>query len=70
LSNVPHRHAVLTIPDVLWDVVQPNRFLLKSVIDAAIAAINDTISRKHRNERLVAGAVVVLHFFKLFIIKN
>ena len=32
-------------------------------MDAAIAAINDTISHKHRNGRLTAGAVVVLHPF-------
>ena len=32
-------------------------------MDAAIAAINDTISRKHRDGRLTAGAVVVLHPF-------
>lgn len=32
-------------------------------MDAAIAAINDTISSKYRNRRLVAGAVVVLHPF-------
>lgn len=32
-------------------------------MDAAIAAINDTISHKHRNGRLMAGAVVVLHPF-------
>jgi hypothetical protein len=63
LFNVPHRHAVLTIPDVLWFVVRENRFLLKVLMDAAIAAINDTISYKHRNGRLVAGAVVVLHPF-------
>ena len=29
----------------------------------AIAAINDTISYRHRNGRLTAGAVVVLHPF-------
>jgi hypothetical protein len=63
LFNVPHRHAVLTISDVLWSVVRENRFLLKVLMDAAIAAINDTISYKHRNGRLVAGAVVVLHQF-------
>ena len=33
------------------------------LMDAAIAAIDDTISRKHRNGRLTAGAVVVLHPF-------
>jgi hypothetical protein len=32
-------------------------------MDAAIVAINDTISYKHRNGRLAAGAVVVLHPF-------
>ena len=32
-------------------------------MDAAIAAINDTISHKRRNGRLTAGAIVVLHPF-------
>nr|QNO57136.1 hypothetical protein BDIJAAHH_00009 [Methanosarcinales archaeon ANME-1 ERB7] len=32
-------------------------------MDAAIAAINDTISYKHRNGRLTAGAIVVLQPF-------
>jgi hypothetical protein len=63
LFNVPHRHAVLTIPDVLWPIVRNNRFLHKILMDAAIAAINDTISYKHRNGRLTAGAIVVLHPF-------
>lgn len=27
LFNVPHRHAVFTIPDALWHVVRNNRFL-------------------------------------------
>ena len=44
-------------------VVRNNRFLLKVLMDAAITAINDTISHKHRNGRLTAGAVVVLHPF-------
>jgi uncharacterized Zn finger protein (UPF0148 family) len=63
LFNVPHRHAVLTIPDVLWTIVRANRFLHKVLMDAAIKAINDTISYKHRNGRLLAGAIVVLHPF-------
>ena len=63
LFNVAHRHAVLTIPDVLWGFVRQNRFLLKVLMDAAIEAINETISYKHRNGRLLAGAIVVLHPF-------
>ncbi len=34
LSNVHHRHAVLTIPNVLWHSVRNNRFLLKVLMDA------------------------------------
>ena len=63
MFNVPHRHAVLTIPDVLWPVILQNRFLQKVLMDAAIEAINDTISYKNRNGRLLAGAIVVLHPF-------
>jgi hypothetical protein len=39
LFNVPHRHAVLTIPDVLWSVVRENRFLLKVLMDAVEALL-------------------------------
>ncbi len=63
MFNVVHRHAVLTIPDLLWGFVRKNRILLKVLMDAAIVAINDTISFKHRNGRLLAGAIVVLHPF-------
>jgi len=63
LFNVPHQHAVFTIPNTLYPIVRNNRLLLKVLMDAAIAAINDTISYKHRNGRLTAGAVVVLHPF-------
>lgn len=63
MFNVPHRHAVLTIPDALWLIVRDNRFLLKVLMDAAIQAINDTISHKYRNGDLTVGAIVVLHPF-------
>jgi hypothetical protein len=43
--------------------VSSNRFLHKVLMDAAIKAINDTISYKHRNRRLFAGDIVVLHPF-------
>ena len=63
MFNVPHRHAVLTIFNVLWPIVLQNRFLQKVLMDAAIEAIHDTISYKNRNGRLLAGAIVVLHPF-------
>ena len=51
LFDVPHRHAVFTISDALWPIVRKNSFLQKVLMNAAIAAINDTISRKHRTHR-------------------
>ena len=51
LFNVPHQHAVLTIPDVLWPIVRRNCFQHTILMDAAIAAINDPISYKHRTHR-------------------
>ena len=63
MFNVPHRHAVLTIPKMLRFTVEQNRSLLKVLMDAAIEAINDTISLKYRNGQLRAGAIVVLHPF-------
>ena len=56
MFNVPHRHAVLSISNVLLPIVLQNRFLQKVLMDAAIEAINDTISYKNRNGRLLAGA--------------
>jgi hypothetical protein len=63
LFNVPNWHAVLTIPNALWPIVRRCRFLQRVLMDAVIAAINDTISHKNRNRRLTAGAVVMLHPF-------
>jgi len=34
-------------------------------MDAAIVAINDTISYRHRGGRLTAGVIVVLHTYFL-----
>ncbi len=58
-----HYSMCLTIPDALWPIVRRSRLLHKVLMDAAIAAINDTFSYKHRNGRLTAGAIVVLHPF-------
>ena len=46
--------------------VRQNRFLLKVLIDAAIVAINDTISYKHRNGRLLSVDIVFLHPFSKY----
>ncbi|MFQ6072685.1 MAG: transposase [Methanosarcinales archaeon] len=62
MFNVPHRHAVLTITDKLWPIIRRHRELLKALMDAAIHAINDTLSYSLRR-KILAGAIVVLHPF-------
>ncbi len=58
----PHRHIVMDIPDKLWFIVSEHRYLERVLMDAAISAINDTLSYVLRRE-ILAGAIVVLHPF-------
>jgi hypothetical protein len=62
VRGVPHRHAVLILPDRLREVLEENRELWKVVMDSAIKALNETLSHSSRRE-VVAGAIIVLHPF-------
>lgn len=62
MFNVPHRQIVLSVSDVLWPIMREHRELLKIYMDAAIQAINDTLSHCLRRD-VKAGAIVVLHPF-------
>jgi len=62
LFDVTHRHLVMSVPNSLWLVIRIHRELLKVLMDAAIAAINDTLSYILRKD-IRAGVVVVLHPF-------
>jgi len=63
LFDVTHRHIVMSVPDVLWPVMKRFRAcLLKVYMDAAITAINSTLSYFLR-KNVRAGVIVVLHPF-------
>ena len=63
LFDVTHRHIVMSVPDVLWPVMKRFRAcLLKVYMDAAITAINSTLSYFLRKD-VRAGVIVVLHPF-------
>lgn len=62
MFNVPHRHIVLSVSDVLWPIMREHRELHKVFMDAAIQAINDTLSYCLRRD-ITAGAIVVFHPF-------
>jgi hypothetical protein len=62
MFDVPHRHAVLTLPDRLREVLKEDRGLWRVIMDSAIKALNDTLSHSLRRE-VVAGAIIILHPF-------
>jgi len=62
MFNVPHRHLVFTISDLLRPYLLEDRTLWKVVMDAAIAALNAVFTYCLRRN-IVAGAIVVFHPF-------
>jgi len=62
MFDVVHRHMVMSVPDRLWLVIKEHRELLKVLMDAAIKAVNDTLSYCLRKD-VMAGVIVVLHPF-------
>lgn len=62
MFRVPHRHIVLSMPDKLWPELRLYRDAWKVVMDSAIRAINDVLS-KFLQQKILAGAIVVLHPF-------
>ena len=63
MFDVVHRHIVMSVPEVLWDVMKRFRSrCLKVYMDAAIAAVNSTLSYFLRRD-VMAGVIVVLHPF-------
>jgi len=62
MFDVPHRHIVLSVSNILWPIMKIHRNLHKVYMDAAIKAINDTLSHCLRKE-VMAGVIVVLHPF-------
>lgn len=62
LFDVPHRHFVMGMPDLLWPLLLNDRSLWKVVMDGAITAINDVLTHCLR-KNIKAGAIVVLHPF-------
>ncbi len=61
MFDVPHRHLVLSVPDMVWYILRENKFALKTFMDAAILAINQTFKSISRSKIEKGGAIVVLH---------
>ncbi|ODS40004.1 MAG: hypothetical protein A7315_09865 [Candidatus Altiarchaeales archaeon WOR_SM1_79] len=62
LFDVPHRHVIMTMSHYLWPIFKNNWELLKVVMDSAIEAIADAISKRAKRD-LKPAFVVVLHTY-------
>lgn len=61
MFKVVHRHLVLTVPDIVWYILRGNKKALKTYMDAAILAINETFKSISHSKIVKGGAIVVLH---------
>lgn len=59
---VPHRHIVISVPDVLWSFLKEDRKRWKDYMDSAIELCDDYFS-KIMNGCIKVGVIVVLHPF-------
>jgi len=62
MYDVPHRHAVLSLPDRMWDMFRDNWDLLKVLMDSVMETLDNVMNFKTR-EDIEPGAVVILHPF-------
>lgn len=61
MFKVPHRHFVMSVPDVLWSYLRDWRWL-KCYMDSAIKSFNEFFSYAlHQNIKV--GVIVILHPF-------
>jgi len=63
MFSVPHRHFVLSIPDILWPYLLADRKLWKAYMDSAIRTCNDYFPKIMRNPCIKPGVIAILHPF-------
>lgn len=60
LLNTNHRHIVLTVPEMLWEIFINNEERQKHLLNTAAQVIKKVFSRK---EPLMIGLILVMHSF-------
>ena len=61
--DVPHRHIIFTIPDVLWDLFRKYRHLLNDLFNAASDTLLSWFKGMSKLENFTPGIVATLHTF-------
>lgn len=63
LLDVPHRHLVFTMPDILWNFFLKDRSLLSIPFSAVSKTLNSWFYDSYKNENYKPGFILVLHTF-------
>jgi len=61
MFKIPHRHFVISIPDVIWSYLKQDRSLWKDYMDSAIETCNDYFPKIMGNQNIRVGIIVIFH---------
>ena len=63
MFQIPHRHFVISVPDIIWPYIKQDRDLWKVYMDSAIDTCNDYFPKLMRKHKAQVGIIVVFHPF-------
>lgn len=63
MFKIPHRHFVISVPDILWPYLKRNRSLWKTYMDSAIDSCNDYFPKLMHRINARVGIIVIFHPF-------
>ena len=63
LIDVPHRHLVFTMPDILWRVFLEDRSLLNCLFHAVSQTLLSWFKDSYKSQNFKPGFILVLHTF-------
>ena len=63
MFQIPHRHFVISVPDIIWPYLKQDRNLWKVYMDSAIDTCNDYFPKLMRKHKAKVGIIAVFHPF-------
>ena len=63
MFKIPHRHFVISVPDIIWSYLKQDRSLWKVYMDSAIDTCNDYFPKLMHKHKAKVGIIVIFHPF-------
>ena len=63
MFQIPHRHFVLSIPEIIWPYLKQDRSLWKVYMDSTMDTCNDYFPKLMRKHKAKVGIIVIFHPF-------